>query len=386
MKELATRIRTLKGSAIRRMVGKSYGMDNVISFALGEPDFVTPPHIIDAAIKALKEGKTFYTPNAGIPALRDAIADSYVKRGMSYTRDNVIITVGGTEALLLSALTLFDEGDEVIVSNPYWANYVGLATEMYATPVLVDVDEKNDFIFDPEELEKAITPKTKAIMMNFPSNPTGALATRENLEAIAKIAVAHDLYVITDEMYHRLLYTDDAFVSLAEMPGMKERAVIVDGFSKTYAMTGWRIGYAVGNKDVIAGMIKMQESAVSCVFEPVQLAALAAITGDQQPVADMLKKYKERRALILNGLNTMMDGKITCREPLGAFYVFPNITKTGLSSEEFCNRLLEEQHVVAVPGTGFGSNGEGFVRLSYATSEEKIREGLLRIQSFIRSL
>ena len=247
MKELATRIRTLKGSAIRRMVGKSYGMDNVISFALGEPDFVTPPHIIDAAIKALKEGKTFYTPNAGIPALRDAIADSYVKRGMSYTRDNVIITVGGTEALLLSALTLFDEGDEVIVSNPYWANYVGLATEMYATPVLVDVDEKNDFMFDPEELEKAITPKTKAIMMNFPSNPTGALATRENLEAIAKIAVAHDLYVITDEMYHRLLYTDDAFVSLAEMPGMKERAVIVDGFSKTYAMTGWRIGYAVGN-------------------------------------------------------------------------------------------------------------------------------------------
>lgn len=246
--------------------------------------------------------------------------------------------------------------------------------------------KKNDFMFDPDDIKKAITPKTKAILMNFPSNPTGGLATRENLEAIAQLAIQYDLYVITDEMYRRLIYTDEEFVSIAEIPGMKERTIIVDGFSKAYAMTGWRIGFAVANEEIIKGMIKMQENAVSSVFEPVQRAALAALTGSQQPVADMLEQYRARRQLMLEGLNTMMHGKITCREPKGAFYMFPNITGTGLSSEEFSNRLLDEKHVVTVPGTGFGSNGEGFIRLSYATSEANIREGLKRIREFIKSL
>lgn len=386
MKPLAKRISSVEGSAIRRMVGKSYGLDNVISFAFGEPDFVTPQHIIQAGIKAMEEGRTFYTPNAGIPELRDAIAASYGPRGMQYGRDNVIVTVGGCEALLLSVLTLLDPGDEVIISNPYWANYNGFVSEMYATPVLVDVYEKNDFMFDPADIEKAITPRTKAILMNFPSNPTGGLATRENLEAIARLAIQHDLYVITDEMYRRLIYTDETFVSIAEIPGMKERTIIVDGFSKAYAMTGWRVGFAVANEEIIKGMTKMQENAVSSVFEPVQRAALAALKGSQQPVADMLEHYRARRQLMLEGLNTMMHGKITCREPKGAFYMFPNITGTGLSSEEFSNRLLDEKHVVTVPGTGFGSNGEGFIRLSYATSEANIREGLKRIQEFVEAL
>lgn len=386
MKPLAKRISSVESSAIRRMVGKSYGLDNVISFAFGEPDFITPEHIIEAGVRALQDGRTFYTPNAGIPELRDAIAASYGPRGMAYSRDNVIVTVGGCEALLLSVLTLLDPGDEVIISNPYWANYNGFVSEMYAKPVLVDVYEKNDFMFDPDDIKKAITPKTKAILMNFPSNPTGGLATRENLEAIAQLAIQHDLYVITDEMYRRLIYTDEEFVSIAEIPGMKERTIIVDGFSKAYAMTGWRIGFAVANEEIIKGMIKMQENAVSSVFEPVQRAALAALTGSQQPVADMLEQYRARRQLMLEGLNTMMHGKITCREPKGAFYMFPNITGTGLSSEEFSNRLLDEKHVVTVPGTGFGSNGEGFIRLSYATSEANIREGLKRIREFIKSL
>lgn len=386
MKPLAKRISSVEGSAIRRMVGKSYGLDNVISFAFGEPDFVTPQHIIQAGIKAMEEGRTFYTPNAGIPELRDAIAASYGPRGMQYGRDNVIVTVGGCEALLLSVLTLLDPGDEVIISNPYWANYNGFVSEMYAIPVLVDVYEKNDFMFDPADIEKAITPRTKAILMNFPSNPTGGLATRENLEAIAQLAIQHDLYVITDEMYRRLIYTDETFVSIAEIPGMKERTIIVDGFSKAYAMTGWRVGFAVANEEIIKGMTKMQENAVSSVFEPVQRAALAALKGSQQPVADMLEHYRARRQLMLEGLNTMMHGKITCREPKGAFYMFPNITGTGLSSEEFSNRLLDEKHVVTVPGTGFGSNGEGFIRLSYATSEANIREGLKRIQEFVEAL
>lgn len=386
MKPLAKRIASVEGSAIRAMVRKSFGLDNVISFAFGEPDFVTPKHIIDAGIECLKQGKTFYTPNAGIPELRDAIAKSYEPRGMEYTRDNVIVTVGGAEALLLSVLTLLDPGDEVIISNPYWANYNGFVSEMYAKPVLVDVYEKNGFMFDPADVEKAITPKTKAILMNFPSNPTGGLATKANLEGLAKVAIDHDIYIITDEMYRRLIYTNDGFTSMAQIPGMKERTIIVDGFSKAYAMTGWRIGFAVANEDIIKGMTKMQENAVSCVFEPVQRAALAALSGSQQCVANMLEHYRNRRKLMMDGLNTMMHGKITCKEPLGAFYMFPNIEGTGLTSKEFSNRLLDEKHVVTVPGTGFGSNGEGFVRMSYATSEENIKEGLKRIQEFVESL
>lgn len=386
MKELANRCEVVPHSAIRAMVGKSYGLDNVISFAFGEPDFVTPKQVIEAGVETLEAGKTFYTPNAGIPELRKALADTYTPRGMDYSEDNVIVTTGGMEALMLTMMVLLDRGDEIIISNPYWANYVGMALEFGAKPVLVDVKEGNGFMFDPDDVEKAITEKTKVILLNFPSNPTGGIATKENLEAIATIAKKHDLYVMTDEVYRKLLYTEEPFTSIGEFPGMKERTVIIDSFSKAYAMTGWRIGYAVGPKPIIDNMIKLQENAVSCVFEAVQRAALKAVTGPQDAVTDMVAQYAKRRHVVIEGINSLLDGKITCSTPKGAFYIFANIKNTGLDSWTFCERLLAEEHVVTVPGAGFGSNGEGFIRLSYATSEENIREGLKRMSRFVKNI
>ncbi len=274
----------------------------------------------------------------------------------------------------------------MIVQDPCFVNYYGMISAEGAVPVPVQSKEENEFMLDPEDVKAAITPKTKAILINCPTNPTGAVATKENLEALAKIAIENDLYVISDEMYRKLIYTEDEFVSIAELPGMKERTIVIDGFSKAYAMTGWRVGYTAAPVQITSNMIKMQENVVSCVFEPAQMAALDAITGDQGVVDEMVEKYRARRDMMVKGLNEMMGGKITALEPKGAFYIFPNITGTGLSSEEFCNRLLEEKHVVTVPGTGFGPKGEGFIRISYATSEENIAEGLKRIQEFVESL
>ncbi len=386
MKELAFRCGTVPHSAIREIVGMSYGLDNVISFGFGEPDFVTPKPIIDEGIEYLKKGRTFYTPNAGLPELRQIVADSYAPRGMTYSMDNVIITIGCMEALLLTMMVLVNPGDEVIIPNPYWANYYGMVLELGGVPVLVDVREENEFMFDPDDIRKAVTPKTKAILMNFPSNPTGGVATAENIREIASIAIENDLYVITDEVYRRIIYSDERYTSIAEFPGMKERTVIVDGWSKAYAMTGWRIGYAVANREIIGNMIKMQENAASSVFEPVQRAAMRALTGDQGIVDEMVAKYRVRRDLIVDCINSMMDGKITCRKPKGAFYVFANIKNLGIGSREFCVGLLEKKHVVTVPGIGFGSNGEGFIRLSYAVSEETIQAGLERIRDYVQSI
>ena len=386
MKKLAKRCETVPRSAIRKMVGKSYGLDNVISFAFGQPDFTTPKRIIDAGIRSLESGATFYTPNAGLDILREAVAKDFEPRGMHYEKDNVIITVGAMESLTLTMLALVDEGDEVIIQDPCFVNYYGMISSEGGVPVPVQSKEENEFMLDPADVRAAITPKTKAILINFPTNPTGAVATSENLDEIAKIAVEHDLYVISDEMYRKLIYTDDEFVSIAQSDGMSERTLIIDGMSKAYAMTGWRVGYTVGPEEIIANMIKMQENVVSCVFEPVQIAALDALTGDQSVVDEMVDQYRRRRDLMVNGLNGMMGGKITALMPKGAFYIFANIKGTGLSSEEFCNRLLDEKHVVTVPGSGFGPNGEGFVRISYAISEEQIKKGLDRIKDFVESL
>jgi aminotransferase len=361
-------------------------MDNVISFGFGQPDFTTPERIIKAGIKSMENGETFYTPNAGCDYLRAAIADEYKERGMDYGVENVIITVGGAEALCLTMLALIDEGDEVILQDPCFANYHGMVLSNGGVPVPVQCTEENEFMMTPEDLQKAITPKTKAVLLNYPSNPTGAVATRENLEEMAKVIVDNDLYVITDEMYKRLIYTEDKFYSIAEFPGMKERTIIVDGFSKAYAMTGWRVGYAVAPEEITNNMIKMNENVVSCVNEAAQRAAYDALTGDQSVVDEMVVKYKNRRDLMVKMINENMGGKMSARTPKGAFYVFANIKKTGLTSEEFCYRLLEEKHVVTVPGTGFGPCGEGFVRFSYATSEENIEKGLNRIADFVASL
>lgn len=371
-------------SVIREMFAMQTGMDDIVSFALGEPDFTAPQHVIEAAVESYRRGETHYVPNAGIPELREVVAKTYRDRGMDYEAKEVIIGQGAISILCLACMAVLDIGDEVIISDPGWANYMGLIMQVGAVPVPVKVYEKNGFMYDIDDLRAAITDKTKMILINSPSNPTGGVATAENLEQIANLAKEKDMYVLADEIYHALLWDDEPYTSIAEFPGMKERVIIVDGCSKKYAMTGFRVGWGVAPEEVIAVMTKLVENVLSSVNEGVQWGAVAAITGDQTPVNEMLEQYRRRRELIINGLNGI--DKISCLAPKGAFYAFANISGTGLSSRDFAIRLLQEKHTVVVPGTGFGEGGEGFVRLSYATDEKTIKEGLRRIEEFVKSL
>lgn len=371
-------------SVIREMFAMQTGLEDVVSFALGEPDFTAPKHIIDATVASFQRGETHYTPNAGIPALREAVARSYQERGLDYKPEEILIGSGAISVLCLACTAILDIGDEVLLPDPGWANYNGLITQVGAVPVPVRVKEANGFMYDVEDLRAAITPKTKMILINSPSNPTGGVASAENLRQIADLVKEKDLYVLTDEIYHELLWSDEPYTSIASFPGMKERTLIVDGFSKKYAMTGFRLGYGAGPEEVIATMTKLLENVLSSVNEGIQWGGVAALTGDQSPVEEMKEQYRRRRQIIVEGLNAI--DRISCLAPMGAFYAFPNISQTGLSSRDFVIRLLKEKHTVVVPGTGFGEGGEGFVRISYATSEENIREGLKRIAEFVASL
>lgn len=371
-------------SVIREMFAMQTGLTDVVSFALGEPDFTSPKHIIDATVASFQRGETHYTPNAGIPALREAVARSYQERGLNYKPEEILIGSGAISVLCLACTAILDIGDEVLLPDPGWANYSGLIMQVGAVPVPVRVKEENGFMYDLEDLRAAITPKTKMILINSPSNPTGGVASAENLRQIADLVKEKDLYVLTDEIYHELLWSDEPYTSIASFPGMKERTLIVDGFSKKYAMTGFRLGYGAGPEEVIATMTKLLENVLSSVNEGIQWGGVAALTGDQSPVEEMKEQYRRRRQIIVEGLNAI--DRISCLAPMGAFYAFPNISKTGLSSRDFAIRLLKEKHTVVVPGTGFGEGGEGFVRISYATSEENIREGLKRIAEFVASL
>lgn len=371
-------------SQIREMFAMQTGLDNIVSFALGEPDFTSPRHVIDAAIASLNRGETHYVPNAGIPALRAAVAEDYQKRGFDYKPENIVIGQGAISILLLACTAILDIGDEVLIADPGWANYQGLVMQVGAVAVPVKVREENGFQFDPADLEAAITPKTKLIILNSPSNPTGGVASYETMRQIAEVVKKHDLYVLADEIYRALLWDDEPYTSIASFPGMKERTVLVDGFSKKYAMTGFRVGWGAGPVEVIETMTKLVENVLSSVNEGVQWAGVAALTGDQQCVQDMLDSYRRRRELIVKGLNEIPN--VSCPAPKGAFYAFPNISKTGLKSREFAIRLLQEEHVVVVPGTGFGEGGEGYIRISYATSEENIIEGVKRMKHFVEKL
>ena len=371
-------------SVIREMFDMQTGLTDVVRFALGEPDFTSPKHIIDATVASFQRGETHYTPNAGIPALREAVAQSYQERGLNYKPEEILIGSGAISVLCLACTAILDIGDEVLLPDPGWANYSGLIMQVGAVPVPVRVKEANGFMYDLEDLRAAITPKTKMILINSPSNPTGGVASAENLRQIADLVKEKDLYVLTDEIYHELLWSDEPYTSIASFPGMKERTLIVDGFSKKYAMTGFRLGYGAGPEEVIATMTKLLENVLSSVNEGIQWGGVAALTGDQSPVEEMKEQYRRRRQIIVEGLNAI--DRISCLAPMGAFYAFPNISKTGLSSRDFAIRLLKEKHTVVVPGTGFGEGGEGFVRISYATSEENIREGLKRIAEFVASL
>ncbi len=384
MSFISEKSKKIPGSMIREMFAMQAGLDNVISFALGEPDFTAPQHVIDATVASLQRGETHYTPNAGIPALRQAVSDLYKRRGLDYTSKEVLIGAGAISLLNLACTAMLDIGDEVLVPDPGWANYVGLMMQVGAVPVPVRLKEENGFMYDVADLRAALTPKTKVILLNSPSNPTGGVASAENLRQLADFAKENDLYILTDEIYRELLWDDEPYTSIASFPGMKERTVIVDGFSKTYAMTGMRLAWAAAPEEVIVVMTKLLENVLSSVNEGVQWGGVAALNGSQECVEEMKRQYRRRREIIVGGLNDMKG--VSCLMPKGAFYAFPNISKLGLSSREFAMRLLKEKHVVVVPGTGFGEGGEGFVRLAYATSEENIREGLRRMKEFVESL
>ncbi|WP_437833299.1 pyridoxal phosphate-dependent aminotransferase (plasmid) [Niallia taxi] len=385
MKDLSRKIQGIKAAKVRQMYELSQGLDDVVSFVIGEPEFDTPKNIIDAAKKAMDNGETHYTPNAGILPLRVAVSKHFLEFDkVSYNpEDEIFITVGGMQGLSLSLLILTNPGDEVIVSDPCYTNYFGMIEMNNAVPVTVPVFEEEGFHFTEERLRKAITPKTKAIILNSPSNPTGAVASRDTMEMIARLAIEYDIYVIFDEVYKYLTY-DEPFFNIARISGMKDRTIIIDSVSKSFAMTGWRVGYCLAPKPIVAQMQKIQEFMLSCVNTPAQYAAIEALTGPTDAYTSMNEQYKERRSIMVERINQI--DKISCLMPKGAFYVFMNIKETGLTSDEFALKLLHEQHVVVSPGDCFGTMGEGYVRLSYASSVDNIHKGFDRISRFIQNL
>ncbi len=356
---------------------------DMISFTIGEPDFQTPSNIVEAAIQALSEGKTKYAPNTGIPELRKAVSEDLEKtHGVHYdTEKEIVITPSGMDTLRLICMAVLDDGEEMIVNDPCWANHPNHSKIAHGRPVLVPVHEKDNFFYNLEELEGFVTKRTKAILLNSPNNPTGAVMSKEALTKFCSFCKKHDLIVISDEVYHNIIFDGLKFYSPAMIRGMKERVVISQSFSKTYAMTGWRLGYAAGPADIIEAIGRLNENSISCVNTFVQWAGIEALKGTRRYIDEMIREFEKRRNIVYEGINSI-DG-ISCTKPQGAFYAFVNIKNTGLSSEEFALRLLEEKHVGMVPGTGFGASGEGFVRLSYATSAENIIEGICRIREFV---
>jgi len=384
MKKLSNITETVTPSPIRQMFNKAIGMEDVISFTVGEPDFQTPQHIVDAAAQALQRGEHHYTPNAGILPLRQAISRVTEKsHGVCYNPESqIIVTAGGMEALMLTMLTVLDPGDEVILCDPCWTNYSRQVLICGGVPKFVCVDASNNFQFDPKALEAAITPRTKLFVINSPANPTGGIAEPELLKQYADIATRHDLYVITDEVYSQLTYEGSKVCSIASLPGMAERTIVVNSFSKTYAMTGWRVGYALGPAEIVANMVKLQENVAACVNSAAQYGAIAALEGTQEPLHRMQRAYARRRQIIVEGF-AGIEG-LTCFAPQGAFYAFVDISAAGMEAEDFAMELLERQRVIVVPGHAFGAGSSRYIRLSFATSEENIREGIRRIAAFMK--
>ena len=371
-------------SMVREFVGMSYKYDNVLSFGFGQPDFTTAPHITKAIKDSIDRGESFYAPAAGILPLREAICELYEQRGVHYDTDEIVVGIGGISSIFLALSTMLDIGDEVIVHDPCYATYVSTILELGAVPVPVPIYEEDGFMIRPEALRAAITPKTKVLFINFPSNPTGGVATRENLEEIAKICVENDIFVLTDEMYRTFLWTEEPFTSIVEFPGMKERTVIVDGFSKTYAMTGYRLGWLAAPKHIIPSMHLLLENIWSSVPEPIQWGGIAALKGGDERVREMMELYRHRKVLLNEGINSL--GIIHAKPPAGAFYLFVNIKDTGLDSRTFSTLLLDREQVLTIPGLGFGKCGEGFVRFCYATNDDNINEGVDRVARFLKTI
>lgn len=380
---LSKMVAEMEPSGIRRFFDVASTMDNVISLGVGEPDFDTPWHIREEGIYSLEKGRTFYTSNAGLLPLRKEVC-TYLKRrfALSYDSDEVIITVGGSEAIDIAFRTMLDPGDEVIVPEPCFVSYVPCITMAGGVPVRLALEEKDEFKLTKQKLLSAITDKTKMVVLPFPNNPTGAIMTHEELQIVADVIKEHDLFVLSDEIYSELSYQGD-HVSIAAIPGMKERSVVINGFSKSYAMTGWRLGYAVGPKEIIKQMIKVHQYLIMSAPTTSQYAAIEALRNGDEDVAKMRESYDERRRFLVKELREM---GMPCFEPMGAFYVFPNISPFGMTSEEFAKTLLEKEHVAVVPGSAFGTCGEGFLRISYAYSIEDLKKALVKIQNFIDTI
>lgn len=379
---LNTTLTELAPSGIRKLFDIAATMDDVISLGIGEPDFPTPWHIRNVAINTLEKSRTKYTANAGLMELRQEISN-YLKRrfNLEYQADKqILITVGGSEAIDLAMRAFIKPGDEVIVPLPSFVCYGPLAAMCGAKVVNINMRVEDNFKLTPELLKSAITDKTKLLVLPFPNNPTGSIMEKSDLEAIAEVLRGTDIVVISDEIYSELNYTDTRHVSIAEIPGMKERTILINGFSKTYSMTGWRLGYVCAEPEVTAQLTKLHQYAIMCAPTTSQFAAIEAIRNGDEDVRLMREEYNYRRKFIVNGFNKL---GLTCFEPLGAFYCFPCIKSTGMSSEDFCNNLLKEEKVAIVPGGAFGESGEGFVRVSYAYSIDHIKKALDAIGRFL---
>ena len=375
----------IKPSGIRKFFDVVNTMDGAISLGVGEPDFDTPWFIREEGIYSLEKGRTFYTSNAGLPELKKEIS-RYIKRRFDVEYDSsseITVTVGGSEGIDIAMRAMINPGDEVIIPQPSYVSYEPCAILADGVPVIIKLEDKDKFKLTPDKLLNAITDKTKILVLPFPNNPTGSIMTEKDLEPIAKICVEKDIYVISDEIYTELTYTGDKPASIIQFPGMKERTVLINGFSKAYAMTGWRLGYACGPDNIIKQMIKIHQFAIMCAPTTSQYAAVVALRDGDSAVASMRESYNQRRRYVLSRLSEM---GIDCFEPEGAFYVFPSIKKFGMTSEEFCTKLLESQKVAVVPGDAFGDSGEGFIRISYAYSLKQLKEALERIEKFVQSL
>ena len=381
---LSKTIVTIQPSGIRKFFDIASEMDDVISLGVGEPDFDTPWHVRDEGIYSLEKGKTSYTSNAGLKELKVEIAKFLDRRyGLTYDPVNeMIVTVGGSEAIDIAMRAMLDPGDEVLIPQPSYVSYVPCCVLANGTPVIIELKAENEFRLTAEELRAAITPKTKILVMPFPNNPTGAIMEQKDLEAIAEVILEHDLFVISDEIYSELTYLD-RHVSIASLPGMKERTVLINGFSKSHSMTGWRLGYACAPEVILKQMLKIHQFAIMCAPTTSQYAAIEAMRNGDEDVARMRSEYDVRRKYLLRRFEKM---GLECFEPYGAFYVFPCIKEFGMTSDEFATALLKSKKVCVVPGTAFGDCGEGFLRISYAYSLENLKKALDRMEEFIMEL
>ena len=374
----------IKPSGIRKFFDIVSEMKDAISLGVGEPDFETPWHIREEGIYSLEKGRTFYTSNAGLKELKVEICN-YIKRkqDIQYNyNDEVIVTVGGSEAIDIAMRAMINPGEEIIIPQPSYVSYEPCAILANAKPVIINLKAENDFRLTAQELRDAITDKTKLLVLPFPNNPTGAILERKDLEELAEIIIEKDIFVLSDEIYSELTYKGE-HISIASLPGMRERTVLINGFSKSYAMTGWRLGYACGPAPIIEQMIKIHQFAIMCAPTTSQYAAVEALKNGDSDVAEMKTAYNQRRRYLMNAFAEM---GLECFEPYGAFYVFPSIKEFGMTSDEFATRFLEEEKVAAVPGTAFGDSGEGYLRISYAYSLENLKIAIGRLENFVKKL